>query len=336
MLQLANLSNYTSDLELINNSAECLQAFLHHHHLDGLEMMFCDTWDRSVHKKECIQGVHLRFWPTWLDFWRGDDQELLKQFGSEENIIACYGGLTREAWLTIYRENIRTAVRAGAKYLVFHVSHARIPELFSWQFCASDSEVIEATIELVNELADEIPPEVALLFENLWWPGLTLKNPILVAMLLENVKHQNVGIMLDTGHLMNTNEDLTSEAEGVDYIINILNALGEYSRYVRGVHLHKSLSGEYLKQSHCKKIDKYDMSEIMNHVLNIDQHQPFVTSEVERLIDHIKPEFLVHEFMYSSIEEWSQKIMVQQAALKQGECKNETLIAYWFISNLLP
>lgn len=316
MLQLVNLSNYTSDIELINNSPECLQAFLNHHHMDGLEMMFYDTWDGSVYKKEWIQGVHLRFWPTWLDFWRGDNKELLKQFGCEDKIIECYGGLTREAWLAVYRKNIQTAVRAGAKYMVFHVSHARIQELFSWQFSASDSEVIEATIELVNELAEEIPPDVALLFENLWWPGLTLKNPTLVAKLLENVKHPNVGIMLDTGHLMNTNQDLRSETEGVDYILNILNDLGEYSRYVRGVHLHKSLSGEYMKQSICKTTEPYDMTEIMNHVLKIDQHQPFVTSEVQRLIDYIKPDFLVHEFMYSTIEEWSKKIIVQQQALQ--------------------
>jgi len=322
MLQLANISNDTSDNELINNNSIVLKNLLNQHNLDGLEIMFCDTWDETLHPREVVQGVHLRFWPTWLDFWHGDKQELLKQFGSEDNIIAYYGGLSREAWLTIYRENIRTAVRAGAKYLVFHISHARISELFDWQFRASDSEVIKATIELVNELADEIPPDVALLFENLWWPGLTLKNPTLVARLLENVKHPNIGIMLDTGHLMNTNQDLKTEAEGINYILTILHTLGEYRSYVRGVHLHKSLSGEYVKRSRCQAIEKYDMTEIMNHILNIDQHQPFATSEVQRLIDYIKPEFLVHEFMYSSIEEWSKKIRMQKAALKQGEmCK---------------
>ena len=319
MLQLVNISNYTCDSELIHNNAQCLQAFLNHHHLDGVEMMFCDTWDRRIHKKEWIQGVHLRFWPTWLDFWRGDTAELLKQFGSKDNIIACYGGLTREDWLSIYRENIRTAVMAGAKYMVFHVCHARVPEFFSGKFVASDSEVIEATIELVSELVDEIPPDVALLFENLWWPGLTLKNPILVARLLDNVKHSNVGIMLDTGHLMNTNQDLTSEVEGVDYILKILKNLGQYRHYVRGVHLHKSLSGHYMRQSQCSKVKEYDMMEIMDHVLKIDQHQPFTTGEVQRLLEYIKPEFLIHEFMYSSMEEWSQKIMVQKAALMQGD-----------------
>jgi len=318
MLQLVNLSNYSCDSELIHHSAEYLQTFLDKHQLDGLEMMFCDTWDPCIYKKENIQGVHLRFWPTWLDFWRGDNKELLKQFGSEENIITCYGGLSRKDWLAIYRENIRLAVTAGAKYVVFHVSHARVSEIFSGLFSASDGDVIEATIELVNELVDEIPTQVAVLFENLWWPGLTLKNPMLVARLLENVKHPNVGIMLDTGHLMNTNQDLKSEKEGIDYILNILNALGKYRHSVRGVHLHKSLSGEYVKNSRCNKTAEYDMAQIMDHVLHIDQHQPFTTCDVQRLIDCIHPEFLVHEFMYSSLDEWSQKIRAQRAALESG------------------
>lgn len=318
MLQLVNISSYTSDVELINNNPAILKKFLTEHDVDGIEIMFYDQWDETLYPKAILQGVHLRFWPAWLDFWHGNNDELLKEFGSEENIVACYGGRTREAWLSIYRQNIKTAVKTGAQYMVFHVSHARIQELFSWQFNASDSEVIGATIELVNELVDEIPPDMALLFENLWWPGLTLKNPALVAQLLDHVKHPNVGIMLDVGHLMNTNQDLRTEAEGIDYILAILHSLGDYRRYVRGIHLHKSLSGEYMKQSLWGEKEKYDMGEIMTHVLKIDQHQPFVTSEVQRLVDDIQPEFLVHEFMYSSIEEWSQKIKVQKAALEQG------------------
>lgn len=319
MLQLVNISSYSSDIELIHNNPAVLKNFLTEHQVDGLELMFFDQWDEKLYPKEIVKGVHLRFWPTWLDFWRGNNEELLRQFGSEEDISAYYGGSTREEWLGTYGENIRTAVKAGAQYLVFHVSHARIQELFSWQFSASDSEVIEATIELVNELIHEIPPNVALLFENLWWPGLTLKHPALVARLLDGIKHPNIGIMLDVGHLMNTNQELRTEAEGVDYILSVLHALGTYRSYVRGIHLHKSLSGEYMKRSLCGKIEKYDMGEIMNHVLEIDQHQPFTTREVQRLIDYVKPEFLVHEFMYSSMEEWSQKIKMQRSALQQDK-----------------
>lgn len=318
MLQLVNLSNYATDNELIANSSECLQAFLAKHGLDGLEMMFCGPWDAKLHRPEWMHGCHLRFWPWWLDFWRGDQQVLCKQFASHKEIAKCYGGLTREAWLAIYRDNIRTAVAAGVKYLVFHVSHARIPELFTWQFSASCREVIEATIEVVNALAPEIPRDTALLFENLWWPGLTLTDKELTTRLLDGVAHCNCGIMLDTGHLMNTNPNLRTEAEGVDYILNILENLGSYAQFVRGIHLHKSLSGKYIGriQNEPKPLKtEYSMEEVMHHVLRIDEHRPFTTSAVHDIIDYVQPEFLVHEFMYRSLIDWEQKLSQQLQAL---------------------
>lgn len=88
----------------------------------------------------------------------------------------------------------------------------------------------------------------------------------------------------------------------------------ENSKSVRGIHLHKSLSGEYIKEKSRKPIGGCDMNErVMNHVLKIDQHQPFTTNAVQRLVDYVKPEFLVHEFMYSSMEEWSQRLWYKNA-----------------------
>lgn len=318
MLQLVNLSNHYTDNELIGNSPERLEALLAQYKLDGLEMMFCAPWDTKLHRPEWMQGCHLRFWPWWLDFWRGDRQSLLRQFGSLEEIAACYGGITREAWLDIYRDNIRTAVTAGVKYLVFHVSNARVQELFSWQFSADSREVIAATIEVINSLASEIPQDIALLFENLWWPGLTLRDKELTAMLLDNVTHRNVGIMLDTGHLMNTNPNLRTEAEGVEYILNTLENLGNYAQYVRGIHLHQSLSGKYIRDSQknakqCRA--EYSMEEVMHHVLQIDEHRPFTTPAVQKIISFVRPEFLVHEFTQHSLLDWEQKLGQQLRTL---------------------
>ena len=128
MLELVNLSNYRTDLDLIDNNATTLARFLQRHELAGLELMFCESWDPSVHRREWIQGSHLHFWPCWLDFWRGDTAELLRQFHSEEAVIAIYGGLKRDDWLERYRDNIRRSVAAGAKYLVLHVCHNRLEE----------------------------------------------------------------------------------------------------------------------------------------------------------------------------------------------------------------
>lgn len=317
MLQLVNLSNYSSDNELMDNNPEWLGKFLERHNLDGLEMMFCAPWDAQFHRSEWLHGCHLRFWPWWLDFWQGDQQALLQQFGSQANINECYGGPTREAWLDVYRDNIRTARQAGVKYLVLHVSHARPPELFNWKFSATSRQVIAATIELVNALASAIPPDITLLFENLWWPGLTLTDKELTAMLLDSVAHRNVGIMLDTGHLMNTNPNLRTEAEGVHYVLTMLENLGSYARYVKGIHLHKSLSGKYLRASKAARDVKveYNLEDVMNHVLKIDEHRPFTTPAVQSIINYVQPEFLVHEFLYRNVADWEQKIGQQQKVL---------------------
>jgi len=316
MLQLVNLSNYRTDLDLIGNNAGELEALLGRHDLDGIEMMFCDSWDAAVHRKEWIHGVHLRFWPSWLDFWRGDYNELLRQFDSKENIIACYGGLRRQDWLQLYRENICQAKQAEAKYLVWHICHNRLEEVFDWRFSASDREVVEAAIEVINAVADEIPPDMTVLFENLWWPGLTLLDKNLLAMLLEKVKHPHIGIMLDTGHLMNTNQELQSEEEGIEYIMDILASLGEYRCYIRGIHLHHSLSGEYVKQARTQGRRQCSLGESISHVMKIDQHLPFSTKQVKRILDWVQPDWLVHEFVQKSPGDWEAKIARQQQAFR--------------------
>ena len=66
--------------------------------------------------------------------------------------------------------------------------------------------------------------------------------------LLEQVNCAETGFMLDTGHLMNTNFDLSSEADGAAYVEKIYRDLGEIGNYVYGVHLHQSISGAYTKE----------------------------------------------------------------------------------------
>ncbi len=316
LLELVNLSNDPFDMELIHHSPACLEAFLNYHHLDGLEMMFCAPWDRQIHRREWIQGVHLRFWPNWLDFWQGNEKVLLREFSNEAAIAAYYGGQTRADWLEVYRENIRTSVQAGAKYLVYHVSHARLSELYNWKFSATDKDVIEATIEVVNELADLIPDNVALLFENLWWPGLTLADSKLTAHLLDSVKPANVGLMLDTGHLMNTNAALRTQEEGVAFILQVMARLGSYRSYVKGIHLHHSLSGEYINKTRNAEISDVTIDQIMSHVMKIDQHLPFSSPVVQRIVNEIQPDYLVHEFLNTSMDSWIKKLSCQQQALK--------------------
>ena len=315
MLQLVNLSNDISDVQMLRNDANVLEKLFLERGLDGMELMLCQPWNSQLYRREWVHGVHLRFWPNWLDFWRGRKAELLQQFGDEAGIAAFYGGATPQEWLEVCRQNLRAASNAGAKYAVLHVSHSRMSEVYTRKFSATHREVIEAAIEVVNALAPDIPEEMELLFENLWWPGLTLREPELVACLLEGVRHARVGLMLDTGHLMNTNPDLRHEEEAIAYVLATLKNLGSYRRSVRGIHLHQSLSGAYVKKCRTSS-DGRDLADVMSHILRVDEHRPFTSPEVQRIIEYVEPAYLVHEFIQYSLEDWMAKLECQQTALR--------------------
>ena len=192
MLKLTNLSNADCDVEnVLQNSADTLPTLLRTHALDGIEFMLCAPWDRVMFPPTYIKGVHLMFWPTWVDFWRGDRAALMENFGSEENIRSYYGSLNVSDWVEAWKENLRQAAECQPHYIVFHAAHNRTSEMYARRFSMSDEPVIHATIELVNAIVSEIPQGCRLLFENLWWPGLTFCEPRFAAMLLEGVNCEN-------------------------------------------------------------------------------------------------------------------------------------------------
>ena len=319
MLELTNLSNADCDVEnLLLNRSDTLPEILHTHRLDGIEFMLCAPWDRTMFPAAYIKGIHLMFWPSWLDFWRGDRAALIEEFGSEEKIRAYYGSLYVGDWIAAWKENLRRAAECEPEYLVFHVAHNRTSEMYERRFFLSDEDVIRATIELVHEIAAEIPKGCKLLFENLWWPGLTFRQPHLAALLLEHVNYTDTGFMLDTGHLMNTNLNLKSEAEGAAYVLKVYRALGEMGRRIYGVHLHQSLSGAYTREMMRRHRGTYralSWSEGMDYVLHVDRHEPFRTEAARWILDTVQPDYLVHEFLQRSRADLDQKLRTQRFAL---------------------
>ena len=319
MLELTNLSNADCDVEnILRNDADAVPAIVREHGLDGIEFMICGPWDRAMHPPQYIKGVHLLFWPCWLDFWQGNREILLAELGSEENIRAYYGSADVGGWLEAWRENLRQAALCSPQYVVFHVAHNRTSEMYRREFSASDEDVIRATIDLVNEIASALPEGCRLLFENLWWPGLTFRQPHLAALLLEQVNYADTGFMLDTGHLMNTNLNLKSEAEGAAYVLKVYRELGEVGRRIYGVHLHQSLSGMYTREMmrrHQGTHRSLSWREGMDYVLHVDRHEPFRTEAARWILDTIQPDYLVHEFLQYSRTDLDQKLRTQRFAL---------------------
>ena len=319
MLQLVNISNDSSDvMNLLDGRRERLDEILFVYGLDGIEFFPCGVREPHLFPKKYIKGCHLRFWPNWLDFWRGNSAALRKEFGTPGNIAAVYGK-SKENWLEVWRNNIRQTVECGAQYVVFHVANARSAEICTRSFAYDDEAVVDAVIEVVNEIADELPADCWLLFENLWWPGLTFQKPWLVGKLLERVKHENTGFMLDTGHLMNTNTALRSEDEAVCYILQTVNKLGSLKRRILGMHLHQSFSGAFVERMRLRQTaadsNILSFQESMDYISRVDQHRPFCTSIVQHLVHELQPRYLVHEFLQESWEEWNNKLRIQCKSL---------------------
>ena len=196
---------------------------------------------------ELAVGWHLTFFTDWLDLYREDRAMLAEKYGCLEEARRFYGGLGADYVLEAYRADLERARAMGAKYVVFHVSDVSIEEGYTYRWRHTAEEVIDAAAEVVNALFQGAAEGPDLLLENLWWPGLTMTDPALTGRLLDRVDYPKKGLMLDTGHLMNANQSLTTQKDGVDYIHRMLDAHGSLCRYIRGLHFHQSLSGAYVR-----------------------------------------------------------------------------------------
>ncbi len=131
--------------------------------------------------------------------------------------------------------------------------------------------------------------------------------------------------MLDVGHLMNCNRNLQTQAEGAAYVQAMLDKHGSLAQTVRGVHLHYSLSGAYVKE-HIGELPKwwehtgyYGQSAYCYHqVLQIDQHLPWTDEAILPVLARISPAYLTHEFNAGSRQERCQMVAQQKGLLKWG------------------
>lgn len=251
----------------------------------GMEMPFTDYRKNTV-------GVHLAFWPSWFKFWREDGK-----YSLNNNVQ------NKDEWLSMIRQNINIALEQKPEYLVWHVAESSLAEAFTFSFEHDDLTVSKAAAEVFNCVASSIPENVCVLFENLWWPGLRLLSKETVRAFFAQIKKKNVGIMLDTGHLLNTNKQLKNEKQAIEYIDRCLINLGKEIQKIKGVHLNLSLSGKY-QDTFPKGIpEKFNAELMTRHIASIDQHRPFTISTIRKIVARIKPDYLVHELNYNDFDE---------------------------------
>ena len=289
-----------------------LQNFVRNAGMDGIERFVYTTTRPTVSYADIALGVHLLYWPAWMDFWLRKTKRLKSQFHNVNERSAYYhAALGRDEWLGVIRKNIAVSLMEHPEYLVWHVSEANNEEIYTWQFNYSDREVLMTAAELFNSVADEVPPETTVLFENLWWPGLRLTDARNVKFFFEQIERKNVGIVLDTGHLMNTNLRLRTEQEAADYICRTVDRLGPLAELVKAVHLNCTLCGDYMRSTGYKLIANPSMEQVFSHIAKIDESRPFRTGAAKQIVDAVNPEYVVHEFSYDSMDDLLVKLCQQ-------------------------
>lgn len=275
-----------------------LSSFLQEMRLDGIEMMVYDSSINNSSYSVHAVGAHLQYWPCWLPLYERDEEQLNKLYPTKEARQSYYGALTYEGWLENIRTNIRAALKLEPEYLVWHVADSTIEEAFSFSFTHSNKNVLAATVEVLQEVLTEVPAKVKLLLENLWWPGLTLSSPQEVEWLLDKLSSYNVGLMVDTGHLLNTDLTATNEAEAIEVLLNKVKNLGYLKGQIQGLHLNLSLSAAY--RQNCRRFcgENFTSKQVMEHIRAIDQHRGFREYGLARLRELIEPKYINHELYF--------------------------------------
>ena len=323
MKRLFHLSTVQRQLSWFDNNWQEIEAFVEKNNIEGIELGLTMDYDISQIPAGLIEGVHLSFYPMWLEFWHRDKEKLLQLLGNEAGIEAYYGGAEPESMVENYKRQYARAKALGAKYMVFHVSHVLPEDSFTWEFEYTDEEILKATIELVNAVfeADEDGP--LLLFENLWWPGLTYLNPELTKWFIEQIQYKNKGYLVDVSHLILTNPEIGRETEAYEYIKTVMTNLGETAKWIKGMHLNKTLPKHYRQRDHQYLLERYrstkdkgqKLSVLKNHIHKLDGHQPFDHEAALDIVQLIQPEFCVYETAPSSRYELAYFIKKQNQAL---------------------
>jgi hypothetical protein len=304
-----------------NNDSGQLRDFLVNHALDGIETILYGDVSKSNIAHELIEGVHLWYWPTWLDFWQGNQQAMLTDFLTLHEAQQYYELNSPTEIIGKYQSEWRQAKQLNASYMVFHVGHVSFKELLLCDYTHSSRDVLSAALDVINAAFTGDGP--MLLFENLWYSGLTLREPDLVRWFFSEIHYKNKGFVLDISHLINTNPLIDTADNAVDFIHSVLDNLGDLTSHIHAIHLNQSLSGAYLRQNHTPTykrmlsqstlLDRFGV--MCPHVETIDPHRPFTNPRINEIIDRIRPHWLVYEFITHSATLLSQQITLQNRSL---------------------
>lgn len=280
---------------------------------DGIELV---RWhDPQPLPGVTVVGRHMPYWPTWLDFWRGDDASLMRQFGSTDNVRTYFSAASREDFVRQRRAELEEAEAMGAQYAVFHVCHSELEHCYNHAFTYTDEDIVRAFVEFINEVTAGLQTGPALLFENHWFPGLKLNERRLAELLMTEVHYPNKGFVLDTSHMM-LSSGVKTESEAVEMILRNIEGLGDMIENIRTVHLNSAEGAHPLDGKYNSEADfETRLMEAFQFVGSMDPHKPFQYDGIQRVLDAAEPEFLVYELSYGTKDELREAVRRQDGAV---------------------
>ena len=313
MKKLLNISDFPNDDE----NLRMMEKYQKKYNFDGFEIIKFDLEKDSSKLKDKIIGYHMRFFPMWLDIYLGKYNMIKEKFSDKMDRFYWCGGDTKEDVITYYKKDLQRAKELGVEYVVFHACYVDDDGSLTYQFPYTDKEVLEVVVSLINDVFKNEDFQFTLLLENLWWAGLKLNSKSEMKLLLNKIEYKNIGFILDTSHMLNTNFNLKNLDEGIDYIIENIDKMEELKKYIYGVHLSWSLSGDYVS----KMIEKHRKSQkerekakkkIYEYVGQIDYHYPFEDNRIMKVLNKLSLKWLVYEFLYYNDEELEEKVIKQE------------------------
>jgi hypothetical protein len=307
MEHLFSVSAYTFDLDEYGGPFEAVKK-IKDAGADGIELL-TGYFDPGADLNAV--GVHLPYATDWYSAWTGDTGYI--DMVNDENIRYRSYGRNKNEIIGTVRDAMVHASSVRPAYGVFHASNTRMDEVMGFSYRDKNEDVLYAVADLMNNAVKDFPdgePPFRILFENLWWPGLTMIDGSGYRTLADRLKFNNWGLCLDTGHLMNRLGDCREERKSIDAV---LRTIGSYPNDMTGkidlVHLHMSLSADYREE--CIRYpkgftvmnDTEMISEAYEHVCKIDQHRPFTDVMCTEIVRTLDPKYVTHEISAPSASE---------------------------------
>lgn len=312
-MRLCNFSNTEYHLNWYGGEWANFKKFIDEQQLDGIELLLHGNYDIKDIPKSMVKGLHLSYFPTWLDFYKGQQDV---DYPDDASKIRAFGGVDGRCLHDRFKKEFEIAKALDVEYMVYHVAHVTLKDAFTFEFDYTNEDVLKETINIINDVFVGDGP--MLLFENLWWPGLTLLDNKDLTSFMSNIHYKNKGVMLDLSHLMLTSSQLSSEEEGAEYILKVLEELKDEIKWIKGIHINGSNFFEYRKKDHKHLYEAFlaapedqKFGIIYQHISSLDQHLPFRSHQLKSILDKVQPDYEMIEVVGSDKDEWENYVKEQ-------------------------